>query len=194
LIDTTDHLVGILTEQDLLGRRAPAEPPHWWHTILAERDRLAADYVKAVGLTVGDLMMAPPVAIGPDGSFDEAARLIRQHAIGALPVVADGVYIGLVTPADVLDHLPWPIPTTPGAVTDVELECSMREAIQQEPWTSPHVVFIEATRGIIRLTGVLSSAMERKALVAMARAVPGCAGVEDHLVVLGRRRGHLAMS
>jgi CBS domain-containing protein len=136
----------------------------------------------------------PPIAIGPDGSADEAATLMRQHAIGALPVVANDLYLGLVTRADVLDHLSWPTPRTPGMVTDVDLERSMREAIQQEPWTSTHVVFIEATQGIIQLTGVLSSPMERKALVAMARAVPGCAGVEDRLVVLGRQRGHRTMS
>jgi CBS domain-containing protein len=194
VIDATDRLVGILTEQDLLGRLAPHRGRRWWQTILAERDQLAADYVKAVGLTVWDLMTAMAVAIGPDASGDEAANLMRQHGIGALPVVADGLYIGLVTRADVLDHLSWPARTRPGMVPDVELERSMREAIQQEPWTSSHVVFVEATQGIIQLTGVLSSPMECKALVAMARAVPGCAGVEDRLVVLGRRRGHLAMS
>jgi CBS-domain-containing membrane protein len=194
VIDKTEHLVGMLSEQDLLGRLTPRPAHRWWHTILAERDRLAADYVKAVGLTVGDLMTAPPVAIGPDASVDAAATLMHQHAIGALPVVADGLYIGLVIRADVLDHLPWPTPTTPDMVPDAKLERSMREAIQREPWTESHVVFIEATQGIIQLTGVLSSPMERKALVAMAQAVPGCGGVDDRLVVLIRRGGHLAVS
>jgi CBS domain-containing protein len=194
--DATDHLLGVVTEHDLLARLAPRQPARWWNTILGDKDPLAADYVKAVGVTVGDLMTVAPITIGPDATIEAAARLMRRHAIDVLAIVADGLYVGLVTRADVLDHLSWPTTTPPGTVSDEELERVMQEGIRQEPWTSSHRVFIEATHGIIRLTGVVASPGERSALVAMARAVPGGAGVEDRLVVLGGtgRRGHLTIS
>lgn len=184
------RLVGMLTEHALLARLAGHRTSRWWTTIFDEKDRLAADYVRAVGVTVGDLMTVPPVAIVPDASLETAAALMSRHATGALPVVANDVCLGLVTRADVLDHLSWPAPAAPGTVTDTELECLMQEGIQQELWASRHRVTVEAMAGTLRLTGVVASEAERSALIAMARALPAAAGVEDRLIVLaatGRR-------
>jgi osmotically-inducible protein OsmY len=91
-----------------------------------------------------------------------------------------------VTRADVLDHLSWPTVAAPSTVTDVELECPMQQGIQQELWTSRHRVTVEAMEGTIRLIGVMAGPVERAALVGMARALRGCAGVEDRLAVLSR--------
>jgi CBS-domain-containing membrane protein len=159
--------------------------------IFRENDRLAADYLKAVGGTVGEIMTVAPAAIVPDASLEAAARLMQRHAIGALPVVANDICIGLLTRADVLDHLARPAAAAPGAVTDVELESLVQEAIQQELWASRYRITVDASHGVVRLTGVMTSPVERTALVAMARALPGCVGVEDRLVVLpgaGRRQ------
>jgi CBS domain-containing protein len=189
--DGTGHLVGVLTEHDLLGRVAPRRERPWWTAIFAGTDRLAADYVKAAGLTVGDLMTAAPAAIAPEASVETVATLMRRHAIPALPVVADDRCIGLVTRADVLDWLSWPAAPASGAVTDADVAASMQARIHRERWTARHRVAVEAVRGVIRLTGVVTSPLERSGLLVMARSVPGYAGVEDRLVVLGghgRRR------
>ena len=185
--DTAGRCVGVLSEHDLLARLAPQRAPRWWNILLDGTDQLAADYAKSVGVTVGDLLTPAPVTIEADASVEAAADLMRRHSIGALPVVADGVYMGLVTSAEVLDHLSWPTTAAPGTVEDVELERSMHEGIQHEVWASSHRVTVEAMQGTLRLTGVVTSPAERSALVAMARAVPGCAGVQDRLVVLTRR-------
>jgi CBS domain-containing protein len=190
VVDTAGHLVGVLSEHDLLVRLAPRRRPHWRETIFQENDRLAADSLKVRGVTVGDLMTVAPLAIVPDASVEAAARLMRRHVIATLPVVANGLCVGLLTRAGVLDHLAWPTMAAGGAVTDAELERLMHESIQQELWISRHRVAVDAANGIIRLTGVVASAVERSALVAMARSVPGCAGVEDRLVAVaptGRR-------
>jgi CBS domain-containing protein len=131
-------------------------------------------------------MTLAPVTIAPDAPVQAAAALLRRHAIGALPVVADDVCIGVVTRADVLDHLSWPTAALPDTVTDAELEHAMRGGIEQEPWAGTHPVTVEAIRGIIRLTGVVASPVERSAMLAMARSIAGCAGVEDRLIVLSR--------
>jgi hypothetical protein len=36
--------------------------------------------------------------------------------------------------------------------------------------------------GILELTGLVNSATERAAILAMARSIPGCAGVEDYVM------------
>jgi CBS domain-containing protein len=181
--DATDRLVGVLTEGALLERLAPRRTPRWWEMLVDRRDELAAEYVKAIGRTVGDLMSAASVSIGPDAPVDAAASLMRRHAIDVVPVVADGLCLGLVARADVMDHVAWPAAPIPGTVTDVELERAMLEAMQQEPWIPQHRLTIEASGGVIRLTGLASSPVVRTALLAMARSVPGCIGVDDRLIV-----------
>jgi hypothetical protein len=100
-------------------------------------------------------------------------------------VVVKDLCVGLVTRADVLDHLSWPAAAVPGTVSDVALECLMQERLQQELWTSRHGVTVGAAHAVIRLTGIVACSAERSALVAMARSIPGCAGVEDRLLVGG---------
>lgn len=185
--DAAERLVGVLTEHALLVRLMPRRPAQWWESIIDHHDRLAVDYVKSVGTTVRDLMETAPVSIVPDASVEVAAGLMRHHAVDALPVVANAVYLGLVTRVDVLDHLSWPGGTVSGSVPDVELARLMVESIQREQWTARHRVLVESTKGTVRLTGIVTSPEERAALLAMASALPGCAGVDDRILVRPRR-------
>ncbi|HXQ20307.1 MAG TPA: CBS domain-containing protein [Candidatus Acidoferrales bacterium] len=73
-----ERLVGIVTDRDL--RSAPASAK-----------------------TVSEVMTSKPTTVGPDVAVDEAARLLRTHKIGALPVVENGTLIGILAGADVLD-------------------------------------------------------------------------------------------
>src|SRR5215475_9772622 len=130
----TGQLVGVLTEHDLLVRLVPHRPAAWWSTLLNDKDRLAADYTKAVGVTVGEIMTTPPVTIALDASVEMAAALMARDAIGALPVVDHETCVGLVTRGDVIDHLAWPTTAAAGMVTDTELERAMHESIQRELW------------------------------------------------------------
>jgi CBS domain-containing protein len=45
------------------------------------------------------------LTIAPGAPVAEAARLMRNHKIGGLPVVADGQLVGIVTETDLLDFL-----------------------------------------------------------------------------------------
>lgn len=71
-------LVGIITDRDL--RSAPTTAKN-----------------------VGEIMTPKPLVIGPTAAVDEAARVIRQHRIGALPVVDGPRLIGILSATDVLD-------------------------------------------------------------------------------------------
>jgi acetoin utilization protein AcuB len=43
------------------------------------------------------------ITIVPDAYVEEAALLMRQHGIGALPVVEDGRLVGIITESDIFD-------------------------------------------------------------------------------------------
>jgi len=53
-------------------------------------------------LTVGKVMTASVITVGPDRQARDAAQLMLDHKIGALPVVDGGLLIGIVTETDLL--------------------------------------------------------------------------------------------
>jgi acetoin utilization protein AcuB len=77
-----DHLVGMVSDRDLRVARALAEEP-----------------------TVGRLGRQDPITVEPDTPVEEASRLMLEHKIGALPVVDDGVLVGIVTESDLFRML-----------------------------------------------------------------------------------------
>ena len=89
------RLVGVITDRDL--RRAANSPfvvrEQWY-------DNFILDHIE-----VGSCMTPNPVTIGPSEPVAEAARLMRNHKIGGLPVIDDGQLIGIVTETDLLDFL-----------------------------------------------------------------------------------------
>jgi CBS domain-containing protein len=183
VINLVGTLIGVLTEHDLLARLAPRRQPAWWWSLVDDKDRLSSDYLRTVGTTVGEIMRERCPAVVPDAPIETAAALMQRQRLSALPVMANDVCVGLVTRADVLDHLSWPGAGSPGGASDVELECLMREAIARELWASRLSISVGVAGGVIRLTGAVSNATERTALLAMARTLPGASGVEDRLCV-----------
>jgi len=53
-------------------------------------------------LLARDIMTTDPVTVGPELSVTEAAHLMSERRIGALPVVEKGRMIGLVTEGDLI--------------------------------------------------------------------------------------------
>jgi acetoin utilization protein AcuB len=53
-------------------------------------------------LTVGDVMIANPVAVTSNEVLEKAALLITTHKIGGMPVLDDGKLVGVLTVVDIL--------------------------------------------------------------------------------------------
>lgn len=53
-------------------------------------------------LGVRDVMTPDPITVTPDATVTEAAHLIVDNRIGALPVIEDGKLIGIVTEGDLI--------------------------------------------------------------------------------------------
>lgn len=54
---------------------------------------------------VKEIMSAPVMVITPSADVEVAARLMREHKIGALPVVEAGRLVGILTETDLLRHI-----------------------------------------------------------------------------------------
>jgi len=85
-----DHLVGIVSDRDL--RLVGADHP------LAPRGVYATDPVRKV-------MAAPVLTAHPLDPIEETAKVLREHKIGAMPVMDGPRLVGIVTGIDMLDAL-----------------------------------------------------------------------------------------
>jgi acetoin utilization protein AcuB len=85
-----DHVAGIVTDRDIrLNLPSPATSLSVW-----EINFLLAR------LTVGSVMTSTVLVVEPDRPIAEAARIMIDHKIGALPVVDDGQLVGILTESD----------------------------------------------------------------------------------------------
>jgi signal-transduction protein with cAMP-binding, CBS, and nucleotidyltransferase domain len=76
--------------------------------IVTDRDivvRVVADGRSADATTVGDICSETPVKIAPTASVGDAVQLMRERAIRRLPVVRDGVPVGIVSLGDLARHV-----------------------------------------------------------------------------------------
>ena len=86
------RLVGIVTDRDIrLNLPSQATSLSVWEV----------NYLLAK-LTVGKVMSRTVITVGPDREAHEAARLMLEHKIGALPVVDGERVIGILTETDIL--------------------------------------------------------------------------------------------
>ena len=85
-----DRVIGIVTDRDIrLNVPSPATSLSAWEI----------NYLLA-RLTVGEVMTRGVITIGPERPLGEAARILLDHKIGALPVIDAGRLVGIITETD----------------------------------------------------------------------------------------------
>ena len=88
------ELVGIITDRDMrLAAKTPA------------LDLDAVDPVEFRKLHVNEFMTTEPITVAPDMTVQYAAGILNQYAIGAVPVIADEVLVGILSEYDILDYV-----------------------------------------------------------------------------------------
>jgi acetoin utilization protein AcuB len=88
-------VVGIVTDRDL----RDAYPTSMDIGDTKKIDEFAARY------TVEEVMTHSVFTVEPDTPLRDAVTLLRQHRIGALPVVKDKTLVGIITRSDILDFV-----------------------------------------------------------------------------------------
>jgi CBS domain-containing protein len=109
VVDDAGHVVGIITDGDVLRRAAQRDRPGALRSLLVwfgGEHRPEGVELATAGRTAADVMTSPVVTVAPDTPLAEAIRLMIAHRIKRLPVVdADGLLVGMVGRAGALAAL-----------------------------------------------------------------------------------------
>lgn len=105
VLDEKEHVVGIVSEGDLVRRRelGTETTGSWW--LLALADGAARDYRKTHATAVRDVMTRPVFGVRPSASLREIAKLMEERRIKRVPVLDGGHLVGIVSRADLVRQL-----------------------------------------------------------------------------------------
>src|SRR6516164_9396900 len=166
VLDTSGHLVGMVTEGDLLRRVETGTEryhPRGSEPFLSNA-RLAAEYIKSHARRVADIMTCEVFTVDEAATLGEIADLMEAKKVRRVPVMHDGQVVGLVSRADLLKVL-----TSGGAETaDEEQDRAIRRQLlaelREQKWADADEGRVVVTDGIAHLWGVVGSEDERRAL------------------------------
>ena len=108
VVDESNHVVGIVTELDMIVRNTRLELPAFIQILdLARiplempghyRDRLR----HMLGAQAADIMTEQVTAIGPEAEAQDLAELMVKRRLNPVPVVENDVLVGIVSRADLI--------------------------------------------------------------------------------------------
>ncbi|MGE3987374.1 CBS domain-containing protein [Pseudorhodoplanes sp.] len=186
VVDGSNRLIGIISEGDLVRRAETGteRKPSWWLSFVSGADQLAHDFVKAHGTKVSDVMTTDVVVARPDSPLREVAGLLESHRIKRVPVVEEGLVIGVVSRANLLQALASARPRAAAPQpSDSDLRDTIVDRLSAQPWSHPSIVNPIVTDGMVDLWGMVLSPTERNAVRVLVEETPGVRGVNDHLAV-----------
>src|SRR5262249_7967332 len=98
VVDDGGKVVGVISEADLVRRTeiGTEKQRPWWLEALTPGSMLAAEFAKAHGLRVSEIMSPHVVSASEETSLEEIATLLEKHRIKRVPIIEDGKLVGIV--------------------------------------------------------------------------------------------------
>lgn len=194
VLDSSDKLVGILTEGDLI-RRAEIGTEHhrarWLEVALGPR-RMAQEYVDSHSRKVGDLMTTHVLTIEESAPLANAVSIFEKRHIKRLPVTRQGRLIGILSRSDLMRTFLNALPATQPAagLGDEDIRNHIDKEMRRQPWITHSAIDISVKSGVVDLSGVVTNDTMRCALRVMAENTPGVVKVNDELMVCDAGTGY----
>ena len=107
VVDPANRLLGLVSEGDVMryfGKQFQSKRAEWLR-MLAEGETLAPEFLAEIRLNqrhVRDIMSTTIVSATEEASLAELADLMLEHRIKRVPILRDGVLVGIVSRADLV--------------------------------------------------------------------------------------------
>jgi CBS domain-containing protein len=107
VVDDSGKVVGIVTQSDLVVRNANIHFPHFLQFLdariyLEGTRHFEEESRRMLGNTAADLMTSPCIVVEADDEIEQAATIMMEKQIHAIPVMEKGKLVGIVTQADMV--------------------------------------------------------------------------------------------
>jgi CBS domain-containing protein len=187
VVNAQGVVTGMLTEGDLLrrGELGTASKSSLWRDLLSGAGSSAATYVRQNSRTVGDVMTHSAICIEDTRPSSEIVALMERHHIKRIPVLRDGLVVGIVSRADLLEALYKALPKPDAPRSDVQIEADIQHELKAQRWAPTSFITVSVREGIAYLEGSLTDERQREALRICCEKVPGVRAVRDHLAWVG---------
>lgn len=110
VLDETGQLLGVVTESDLIDQKKKVHIPTVVTILdsffyLESPEKMEKEVKKMAGATVGDIYSTGPVTVSEDSSIEEIATIMAEQNVHTLPVLRDGLLVGVIGKQDIIKTL-----------------------------------------------------------------------------------------
>ena len=188
VVDDGGKLVGIISEGDLMHRSEVGTEwdRSWWLRLMASSSTLAADYVKAYGRKVADVMSRNVITASADTPLNEIATLLERNSIKRVPIVRDGQLVGIVSRANLVQAIAGAPKGLEIRLSDSAIRDRLLDHLRAQPWSHTWLLNVTVNDGVVNLWGITNSEEEKNAIRIAAEAIDGVRAVNNHLTLLRR--------
>jgi CBS domain-containing protein len=181
VVDHSGHLIGIITEGDLM-RRAEISGEQQLRSGASPEamEAQARAFVKSHGSKVSDVMTARVLSVQEDESVDQIATILEANGIKRVPVTRDGHVIGIVSRANLLRSLAMG-GMAANELDDRQIRSGLMNVIGKTIGARASLVDVTMTDGVAYLWGTVASEAERDAIRVLAENDPGIRSVKNHI-------------
>jgi len=186
VVDGRRHVIGIVTEGDLLHRRETGteRKRSWLLDLVADPAERAREFIKARGRKAAQVMTRTVFSVAPDAELSAVANLLEQHNIKRVPVVEGGRLVGVISRGDLVRALSESVRSRrPSHATDAAINAALQKELRATGWADTAFVSVTVSRGVVELAGLVTSREARDALIVLAEGVEGVRRVKDSLRV-----------
>jgi CBS domain-containing protein len=152
VVDGGGHVVGIISEADLLKRDLEPDP--------RAHERPVRQSAESLLTTVGQVMTVHPHTVREDTDVAELAHTFANTPWKSVPVVRGDVLLGVVSRSDVIRAL---------SRSDEEMAAEISRTLAEIGLQAWHVDVVD---GVVHITGT-ASVRERGAAISIAQSVKG---------------------
>lgn len=176
VVDESDHLVGIVTEADLMSKEAYGDRPRRALSMLTDylRGHDPQWVRKGAARTAAELMTTNPATASPDEDLVVAARRMLEGHHKRLPIVDGGRLVGIIARQDLLEPFHRDDASIQGDIDDLLGD------VLRVPET--HHAIASVSDGVVTLHGDVQWPSDLRLLEAVVGRLPGVVGVENQLV------------
>lgn len=107
VVDDDNHVIGIVTEGDLIYRSKKLRIPTFFsildgYVFLESTKTIEKQLKKMVGYRVEDVMTTDVITVDEEQTVEEVATLMTKEKINRVPVVADEQLVGIISRRDII--------------------------------------------------------------------------------------------